>query len=58
MFHRGILIFAVFFVIAGSAYAQSPEPGMFFLYPERIVLKDGGFFNAERGMMFVPVNRS
>jgi pimeloyl-ACP methyl ester carboxylesterase len=31
---------------------------MLFLYPERIVLKDGGFFNAERGMMFVPVNRA
>ena len=38
--------------------AKSPEPGMLFLYPERIKLKDGGFFNAERGMMFVPVNRS
>ncbi|NOR52490.1 MAG: hypothetical protein GQ536_00155, partial [Candidatus Aminicenantes bacterium] len=58
MFCRGILIFAMLFVIAGSVYAQSPEPGMLFLYPERIILKDGGFFNAERGMMFVPVNRS
>jgi len=58
MFRRGILIFVMLFVIAGSVYAQSPEPGMLFLYPERIVLKDGGFFNAERGMMFVPVNRS
>jgi pimeloyl-ACP methyl ester carboxylesterase len=54
------------FITAGSVCAQSfhtaaaksPEPGMLFLYPERIVLKDGGFFNAERGMMFVPVNRS
>ena len=38
--------------------AKSPAPGTIFLYPERIPLKDGGFFNAERGMMFVPVNRS
>ncbi len=37
---------------------KSPEAGMIFLYPERIKLKDGGFFNAERGMMFVPTNRS
>jgi pimeloyl-ACP methyl ester carboxylesterase len=40
------------------AAARSPEPGMIFLYPERIRLKEGGFYNAERGMMFVPVNRS
>jgi pimeloyl-ACP methyl ester carboxylesterase len=58
MFRRGILILAILFVIAGSVYARSPEPGMLFLYPERIKLEDGGFFNAERGMMFVPVNRS
>jgi pimeloyl-ACP methyl ester carboxylesterase len=31
---------------------------MLFLYPERIKLKDGGFFAAERGTMFVPINRS
>lgn len=58
MFRRGILVITVLFVAAGRVYAQSPEPGMLFLYPERIILKDGGFFNAERGMMFVPVNRS
>jgi len=58
MSYRRILIIAMLFVSAGSVYAQSPEPGMLFLYPERIILKDGGFFNAERGMMFVPVNRS
>lgn len=38
--------------------AKSPVPGTIFLYPERIPLKDGGFFAAERGMMFVPANRS
>lgn len=58
MLRKGILIIAMLFVAAGSVCAQSPEPGMFFLYPERIILEDGGFFNAERGMMFVPVNRS
>jgi pimeloyl-ACP methyl ester carboxylesterase len=35
-----------------------PEPGTLFLYPERIPLEDGGFFNAERGVLFVPENRS
>lgn len=41
-----------------KAAAKSPAPGTIFLYPERIPLKDGGFFAAERGMMFVPANRS
>jgi len=41
-----------------KAVAESPAPGTIFLYPERITLKDGGFFAAERGMMFVPANRS
>ena len=41
-----------------TAVAKSPEPGTIFLYPERIQMKDGGFFNAERGIMFVPLNRT
>jgi len=41
-----------------KAVAKSPPAGTIFLYPERIPLKEGGFFAAERGMMFVPVNRS
>ena len=41
-----------------KAVAESPAPGTIFFYPERIQLKDGGFFAAERGMMFVPANRS
>ena len=41
-----------------SKVGKSPEPGTVFMYPERIPLKDGGLFNAERGMMFMPVNRS
>ena len=38
--------------------APAPAPGSLFLYPERIPLIDGGFFEAERGTIFVPVNRS
>ncbi len=41
-----------------KADAKSPSPGTIFLYPERIPLQDGGFYTAERGMMFVPANRS
>jgi pimeloyl-ACP methyl ester carboxylesterase len=40
------------------AQIQSPESGSFYLYPERIMLKDGGFAQAQRGLMFVPANRS
>lgn len=38
--------------------AHTPAVGSLFLYPERIPLQDGGFFSAERGTIFVPVNRS
>ncbi len=45
--------------VGDEAYRPKlPEPGTLFLYPERIALQDGGFFNAERGMLFVPENRS
>ncbi|MCJ7754921.1 MAG: alpha/beta hydrolase, partial [Thermoanaerobaculales bacterium] len=37
---------------------KGPEPGTLFLYPERIALREGGFFNGERGILFVPENRS
>ena len=37
---------------------KGPEPGTLFLYPERVALEDGGFFNAERGTLYVPENRS
>lgn len=68
--HKKIyLIFAVLlFTLCGTpgnqnntihtALAPAPDAGSIFIYPERIVLEDGGFFDAERGMMFVPVNRS
>lgn len=42
----------------GMAVGHSPQPGSMFLYPERILLEDGGFATAERGMIFVPANRS
>jgi pimeloyl-ACP methyl ester carboxylesterase len=38
--------------------ARRPAPGTIFLYPERIRLKEGGLAEAERGMIFVPLNRS
>jgi len=41
-----------------TAVAPAPKAGSIFIYPERIILKEGGFFNAERGIMFVPNNRS
>jgi len=41
-----------------TGVAGSPKAGTIFMCPERIQLKEGGFFNAERGMMFVPLNRS
>jgi len=43
---------------SASPVAESPPPGSLFLYPERIPLEAGGFALAERGMMFVPANRS
>ena len=70
---RVLVITAVLILTGGNLFAQtesagsvsfdkvaakSPAPGTIFLYPERIRLKDGGFFAAERGMMFVPANRS
>jgi len=65
MLNRLILILITFFLFTNSTHAQSfhtavaksPEPGTIFLYPERIQLKEGGFFNAERGMIFVPLIR-
>src|SRR5262245_59189210 len=38
--------------------ARAPAPGTIFLYPERIRLRGGGLAEAERGMIFVPLNRS
>ena len=37
---------------------NSPQTGTLFMAPERIPLKAGGFFQAERGTIFVPENRS
>ena len=40
------------------AVAPSPAPGSIYLHPERIRLQDGSWVTAERGFIFVPVNRS
>ncbi|MGQ1786791.1 alpha/beta hydrolase [Saccharicrinis sp. GN24d3] len=41
-----------------TAAAKAPEAGSMFIFPERILLENGGFLNAERATMFVPLNRS
>lgn len=43
---------------APRSRAPAPAAGTLFLYPERIALADGGFARAERGMLFVPADRS
>ena len=59
------LLFAALFVSASTqgqtihrAKAPSPKAGTMFVYPERIALKNGTMFTAQRGQMFVPANRS
>ena len=61
MFCRWLLIIAVLAPlpgITGFAAAEGPVADMLFLYPERIQLKDGGYATADRGIMYVPLNRS
>jgi pimeloyl-ACP methyl ester carboxylesterase len=41
-----------------TSKAAAPEAGSMFIFPERIILEDGSFLNAERATMFVPINRS
>lgn len=43
---------------AQSGGGGAPAPGSLFLYPERVPLRDGSLATAERGMLFVPVNRA
>lgn len=43
---------------AGKVPAPAPPPGSMYLHPERIRLEAGGLGFAERGVIFVPVNRS
>ena len=45
-------------VTAQSGGARAPAPGSFFVYPERVPLRDGGLATVERGTLFVPVNRA
>jgi len=58
-----IAIVALAAVVPSSAQAQSggsraPSPGSFFLHPERVPLRDGSLATAERGTLFVPLNRA
>jgi len=41
-----------------TSIAPAPKAGTMFIFPERILLENGEFLNAERAMMFVPLNRS
>ena len=43
---------------AQSGGPLAPRPGSFFVYPERVPLKDGRLATAERGLLFVPLNRA
>jgi pimeloyl-ACP methyl ester carboxylesterase len=38
--------------------APPPAPGTMFLVPERVSLRDGSLVEGERGLVFVPMNRS
>lgn len=38
--------------------APPPKAGSLFIYPERIKQPSGGFVTAQRGLIFVPLNRS
>jgi pimeloyl-ACP methyl ester carboxylesterase len=63
MFQKSVLTLVLpvlLMVVSGVSGAQParPSPGTLFLSPERIPLKAGGFAQAERGTMFVSVNRS
>ncbi len=41
-----------------TAKAKSPAAGTVFIYPERVRLKLGPMVTVQRGLMFVPINRS
>jgi pimeloyl-ACP methyl ester carboxylesterase len=41
-----------------TSKAPAPKAGSMFIFPERILLENGEFLNAERAIMFVPLNRS
>ena len=57
--HRWVVVFTLCTIVSVVRIeAASPAPGSFVLYPERIVLKAGGFHDVERGVFFVPANRS
>lgn len=43
---------------AREAGSRAPEPGTLFLYPERFEKADGSLGSVDRGVLFVPLNRS
>lgn len=45
-------------LVGQSGGANHPPPGSLFLYPERVPLRDGSLAHAERGNLFVPINRA
>lgn len=64
-----VLVLAVHAVLAAAALAETPAspsapaakppaPGTLFIYPERIPLEAGKSATVERGLLFVPANRS
>lgn len=42
----------------GAGGARAPEPGTLFLHPERFEKEDGSLGTVDRGVLFVPLNRS
>lgn len=43
---------------AGSPDVSAPQPGALFLHPERFELEDGSFATVDRGVLFVPQDRT
>lgn len=41
-----------------EVFGNEPTPGTLFMYPERIPLEAGGFYVADRGIIFVQTNRA
>lgn len=66
MKHIQMLLIGLCFAFVTSApglgsrggVAPAPKAGTLFMVPERIKLQNGGFADAERGMMFVPLTRT
>jgi pimeloyl-ACP methyl ester carboxylesterase len=53
-----LLAFLPSFATAQAGGPRAPAPGSFFVHPERVPLRDGSLAAAERGTLFVPLNRA